>query len=225
MSSGNAASFLPLHTLTNRTDELVTAYSNQDPASQFPAGTDTTIIAGWGAQRDALLSSIRAGVVAATEFATVGGSAMAICLEKPLSRGSIYINSTDPFADPVVDFGLFKNPVDVQIMVEAIKTWRKLLTMPSFQEIGAQPTTPGDDISTDDQIKQFIVQSVYPSTSHPSGTASMLPKSLGGVVGPDLLVHGVSKLSVVDASIIPMIPATHISSTVYAIAEKVSSSL
>jgi choline dehydrogenase-like flavoprotein len=34
-------------------------------------------------------------------------------------------------------------------------------------------------------------------------------------------VHGISHLSVADASIMPMIPAAHLSATVYAVAEKV----
>ena len=41
-------------------------------------------------------------------------------------------------------------------------------------------------------------------------------------MGPDLLVYGVTGVSVVDASIMPLIPATHTSATVYAVAEKVS---
>ena len=49
----------------------------------------------------------------------------------------------------------------------------------------------------------------------------MIPKELGGVVGPDLRVHGVKGLRIVDASIMPLIPAAHTTSTVYAVAEKV----
>ena len=50
----------------------------------------------------------------------------------------------------------------------------------------------------------------------------MMPEKLGGVVGSDLRVYGVRGLSVVDASIMPLIPAAHMSATVYAVAEKVS---
>lgn len=41
-------------------------------------------------------------------------------------------------------------------------------------------------------------------------------------MGKDLLVHGVQKVSVVDASVMPLIPATHLQLTVYAVAEKAS---
>ena len=48
----------------------------------------------------------------------------------------------------------------------------------------------------------------------------MMPAHLGGCVAADLRVHGARRLSVVDASVIPLIPATHLQTTVYAIAEK-----
>jgi len=48
-----------------------------------------------------------------------------------------------------------------------------------------------------------------------------MPKELGGVVAPDLKVYGTKRLSVVDASLFPLVPATHLSATVYAVAEKV----
>ncbi|KIM21070.1 GMC oxidoreductase [Serendipita vermifera MAFF 305830] len=220
VSSSNSAAFIPLHELTNRTNELIASYASQDPALQFPAGTDATIIAGWRAQRDALLTSVRSGVVALTEYAGGAAAGFSIILEKPPSRGSININSTDPLANPVFDYGLYKNPVDVETQVEGVKAWRRLLSMPSFQALGAQPTTPANNITTDEQLREWVIQTSFPTTAHPSGTASMLPRRLGGVVGPDLLVYGVSRLSAVDASIMPMIPATHLSSTVYAIAEK-----
>lgn len=48
----------------------------------------------------------------------------------------------------------------------------------------------------------------------------MLPKRLGGVVDPSLKVYGTSNLRVVDISILPMLLATHLMGTAYAIAEK-----
>ena len=49
----------------------------------------------------------------------------------------------------------------------------------------------------------------------------MMPLDLGGVVDSELRVHGVKRLTIVDSSIIPLIPSTHLCATVYAIAEKV----
>lgn len=48
----------------------------------------------------------------------------------------------------------------------------------------------------------------------------MMPRALDGVVDSQLRVYGVKGSRVVDAGIMPIIPATHTSSTVYAVAEK-----
>jgi choline dehydrogenase-like flavoprotein len=48
----------------------------------------------------------------------------------------------------------------------------------------------------------------------------MLPRELGGVVDSKLRVYGVEGLRIVDASVMPMIPAAHLQDTVYAVAEK-----
>lgn len=56
----------------------------------------------------------------------------------------------------------------------------------------------------------------------PLGTLAVMPRAYGGVVGPELRVYGVKGLRVVDASVMPLIPATHTNSTVYGVAETVS---
>ncbi len=48
----------------------------------------------------------------------------------------------------------------------------------------------------------------------------MMPKELGGVVDNKLLVYGTANLRVVDASIMPFQVSGHLTSTLYAIAEK-----
>lgn len=48
----------------------------------------------------------------------------------------------------------------------------------------------------------------------------MMPREFGGVVDPELQIYVVERLGVVDASIMPIIPASHTSSTVYTVAEK-----
>ena len=48
----------------------------------------------------------------------------------------------------------------------------------------------------------------------------MMPKDKGGCVSPELLVYGTEKLSIIDGSIMPIIPAAHLQATLYAVAEK-----
>lgn len=155
------------------------------------------------------------------EFAFGGGSGAAIALEKPFSRGTININSTNPWSAPVVNYGVLTNPVDLDIMTEMVRFTWKVYQTPALQELGAACTSPNPALSSDDQIKAAIRASLVPTFAHPSSTCSMMRREYGGVVSSDLLVYGVKNLSIVDGSIIPMTPATHIQSTIYAIAEKV----
>lgn len=43
---------------------------------------------------------------------------------------------------------------------------------------------------------------------------------MGGCVSSDLLFYGIKQLSIVDASILPLVPSQHIQSTMYGVGEK-----
>lgn len=146
---------------------------------------------------------------------------LGVALQKPFSRGTININTTDPFANPVADYRVLSNPVDLDIFVEMVKTNRRLLTMPALAALGPILNNPPPSAITDDEIRSAIRANLTPTFAHPSSTCSMLKLEHGGVVDSSLRVYGITGLSIADASIIPMTPATHLSSTVYAIAEKV----
>ena len=92
----------------------------------------------------------------------------------------------------------------------------------AMMELGPVELAPGANLTTDEELKGALRRQMQPTYSHLCSTCSMMRRDYGGVVGPNLLVYGVKGLSVVDASIMPLIPATHTSATVYAVAEKVS---
>lgn len=48
----------------------------------------------------------------------------------------------------------------------------------------------------------------------------MLPRNRGGVVSPELKVYGTRNVRVIDASVLPFQLCGHLTSTLYAVAEK-----
>lgn len=218
-----SVAFLPLNEITNAntTDAIVKKVETQRTLDVFPAGTDSSIIAGWEAQRDLIVKYTKTGKVAATEF--MGGPQVAtgLVLAKPFSRGFLSIASKDPFADPVVDYGTLRNSADLDIAVEMIRAWRKMLLTPSFQKLGPTAILPPDRLTSNADLQGFVRSNLQSSVFHPVGTAPMMKKEFGGVVGPDLLVHGTKKLAVICSSILPVLPGTHTTTTMYAVGEKV----
>ena len=83
--------------------------------------------------------------------------------------------------------------------------------------------TPGAAVATDEQIQAALRSGnglLLPGLAHLSGTCAMGKEENGAVVNEELKVYGVKGLRIVDASVIPMIPAGGLQGTVYAIAEK-----
>jgi choline dehydrogenase len=140
----------------------------------------------------------------------------------PLSRGTVRLNPTDPLEPPILDYRAATNPVDMDLHRAHVRFLRQVIYTPTLQQFGAIELGPGASVAADDDdLAEYIQQNSLLSFMHPCCTAAMMPRLLGGVVGTDLKVHGTKRLRVVDASIIPLNPAAHLSATVYAIAEKV----
>lgn len=221
MSHVNAAGFIPLKSVNPDYELIISTLKSQNATAYLPETYDETLIAGFLSQRSIVASQFSASDNGAFEFPFSGAAAQA-ALHKPLSRGTVSINTTNPLGDPVIDYGVFTNPVDVANSVAMIKFVRKFYATPSIRSLGPVETFPGANIISDADIENVLRSFLmYPSFAHPSCTCAMLPLGKGGVVGPDLRVYGTQGLSIADASIIPLIPATHLQATIYAIAEKV----
>lgn len=91
-----------------------------------------------------------------------------------------------------------------------------------MQALGAVETFPGVNVSSNAEIEAAVRNAATSSWQHPSSSCAMMKKRWGGVVDAEVRVFGVKGLRVVDASVFPMAVAGHTSSSVYAVAEKVS---
>ena len=215
---------MPLQKITSNYKEMIKTAAAVALGPLLPIGAGPSILAGYKAQRDIILDLYTSPTETVQEVAFGGGNTVPIAMLKPLSRGSILINSSDPLAAPVFDYQTFNHPTDMDIAVQALKKTRQFMASKPMQEVGAQESFPGVDVQGDKAIEASIRTFATSTWAHPVGTLSMMKREYGGVVDPHLRVYGIKGLRVVDASIMPLIPATHTSSTVYAVAEKVSAS-
>lgn len=221
---GNTVTFLPLPQITSDYQSIIDLANSRSVSSRYPGGYDSSVLAGYEAQRLTILRLYTSTLTSVQETGWNGGAVMPITLVKPLSRGSIMINSTDVLMPPVIDFGALTDPTDLEVLIAALRVNRAFIASSAMQELDPVELSPGANLTTDQELREALRGLIQPTYSHPCCTCAMMPREQGGVVGPDLTVYGVKSLSIVDASIMPLIPAAHTMATVYAVAEKVSCS-
>jgi len=147
---------------------------------------------------------------------------IANALVTPSSRGKVTLKTSNPFDDPLIDLGLLTSEFDKLALREAVKSAKRFLAAPAWSDYVIGPAGALQNITTDEELDTYLRQSAY-TALHAVGTASMSAKnSKNGVVDPDLRVKGVSGLRVVDASVMPFVPAGHTQAPVYIIAERAS---
>ncbi|KAF4833698.1 Dehydrogenase xptC [Colletotrichum tropicale] len=216
-----AMAFIPLYNFTKAdlaNDLILSIGANS--TQYLHDSIDSTVVAGYEKQTELIASMHSKGSTAAMELLYVdGGRSVVNILMHPLSRGTVSITSSDPFAPPAIDPRYFSHPYDGQVLVESLRFNRELLATEPIEALGAAETLPGTTTESDADILNFI-KGVTSTEYHYVGTCAMLPKALGGVVDAELKVYGVDGLRVVDASIMPLLPSAHTQATVYAIAEK-----
>jgi hypothetical protein len=224
-AGGNFFAFLPLSTFTNSStlNNLSLLANSQSPSTYLPPDTDPTVLAGYKAQHEILTNSLASPATASLEF-IFGDTGIIPALQQPFSRGTVHINSTSPFTQPLINARYLSNPLDVYTLVSGFLYSRTIRATSAFHAISTLETYPGASVSSENetQIEEFA-RGIVTTENHHASTAAMLPRELGGVVDSQSRVYGVEGLRVADASVMPMIPAAHLQDTVYAVAERVSS--
>ncbi|KAM7217259.1 GMC oxidoreductase [Rhypophila decipiens] len=203
-------------------------------ASYLPAGEDyasnAAMLAGYQSQLLTLAELFSNPEAPSTEspFASTShpghGPISFAFLLHPLSRGTVRLNKSDPLGQPILDYRAGSNPLDFSQHIAHLRYLRKLGSTPTFKKYAAVETSPGADVQTDEELIEYIKNSIVLSFQHPCCTAAMMPRDKGGVVGRDLKVHGAENLGgglrVADMSIAPLLVGSHTSATAYAIGEK-----
>lgn len=134
--------------------------------------------------------------------------------------GNVTLNSTDPHQQPDIKLNFLSNELDVIGLREGVRFAYDILTKgDGFKDI-VLGQYPWDMPLDNDELMAAAVQDRVQTSYHPCGTNRLSKNIEQGVVDPQLKVHGVNKLRVIDASVFPIIPDCRIQNTVYMVGEK-----
>ena len=125
----------------------------------------------------------------------------------PESRGHIEIRSDDPAEAPFIQPNYLSHEHDQKVMVEGFKIVREINAQPAFRKLWDEEMLPGGEGQSDTELL-YTIRANGATVYHPSGTCRMGtdPQS---VVSPNLAVHGVERLFVADASVMPKVTSAN----------------
>ncbi|KAF2447510.1 GMC oxidoreductase [Karstenula rhodostoma CBS 690.94] len=144
-----------------------------------------------------------------------------ICLEHPLSRGSVHIASSDPMKPPIIDPGYLRHETDAKILATGLK-WldevsKHFLVAKSLGDRVLPP--PENTLETEEQRVEYVKNHIS-TQYHLMGVAAMgevANDRLQVIDGKGQVIKG---LRVVDASVFPGHVSGNIMSSTYTVAEK-----
>jgi len=138
------------------------------------------------------------------------------CQVRPESRGHIHIKSADATAYPAITPNYLSDPIDQDCVIAGLKWARKIMNQPAIVKYLAQPGDPFGD-TRESMLGYAAVAGA--TLYHAVGTARMGHDAMA-VVDPQLRVHGIGNLRVVDASIMPRISSGNTNAPTIMIGEK-----
>ncbi|UXI69394.1 GMC family oxidoreductase [Tahibacter amnicola] len=148
------------------------------------------------------------------------GYTLHACVLRPRSRGHLRLRSANPADKPLLQPLYLSDPEgdDLRRMVEAARISREILAQKPFDKYRGDEIFPGTGAATQADLEAFIrrkAESIY----HPIGTCRMGRDPMA-VVDPELRVHGLEGLRVIDASVMPNLPGGNTNAPTAMIAER-----
>jgi choline dehydrogenase len=131
----------------------------------------------------------------------VNGFTVLVILLHPESRGTITLNSGNAFDAPVIQPNFFESGNDKAVLLKGLKKAMELADTTAFRRYSPDGLNHPSRNATDEILMDHICKSLE-TLYHPVGTCKMGSDPMA-VVNDRLQVHGLKKLRVIDASIMP----------------------
>lgn len=146
------------------------------------------------------------------------GYTLHVCVLRPESRGHVALRSARPDDPPRIVARYLTAPADLPRLIEGVRLSREILAAAPFDPYRGTEIFPGPQARSDGEIAAMIrrkAETIY----HPVGTCRM-GTDAEAVVDAELRVHGVERLRVVDASVMPRLVGGNTNAPTIMIAEK-----
>ncbi|XP_060575318.1 glucose dehydrogenase [FAD, quinone]-like [Ruditapes philippinarum] len=159
------------------------------------------------------------------KYSTEGFTTVLIATH-PRSRGTIRLNTTDPFDHPLIDPQYFVDKSDVKDFIAGIRIWEKFLETETMKKLGINiedmkmSFCAHHEFRTD-EYWECMVRHLAITMYHPCCTCKMgsdVDKTT--VLDSKLRVKGINGLRVVDASVFPQTIAGNTNAPTIMVAEK-----
>lgn len=142
----------------------------------------------------------------------------------PKSEGEVLLKDNNPESDPVIKTNYFTHPEDVETYIKSIRLIQELEKTYTFKMLGMKliklEIEACSNLSEIDYWKCYL-KHIATTVYHPVGTVKMGKRDdVTSVIDDNLKVHGVERLRVVDASIMPAITGSNTLAPTLVIAEK-----
>ena len=126
-------------------------------------------------------------------------------LLRPESRGRVRLRSSDAADPPRISLPGVRASGDLERLMQGYRIGIEIANHPAVRRLATQPAPPAPRSGT--ELQERVLANAY-SMPHVVGTCRMGPSPADGdVVDAHGNVHGVSALSVIDASVIPNAPS------------------
>jgi choline dehydrogenase len=143
------------------------------------------------------------------------------CNLRPTSRGTVRPGSADPLLPPLIAPNYLSTTQDRAVAADALRATRRLMAQPALKAFSPLEYVPGPTVGDDPASLIEAAARIGTTIFHPVGTARMgLSTDPESVVDARLRVHGVERLRIVDASIMPTITSGNTNTPTAMIAEK-----
>ncbi len=141
-----------------------------------------------------------------------------VCNLRPTSRGYVNITSPDAAVAPAILCNYLQTPEDLKVAADSIRLTRSIMAQAALAPYQPQEYRPGALIESQADLEK-AAGDIGTTIFHPVGTCKMGIDDMA-VVDPQLRVHGIRGLRVIDASIMPTITSGNTNSPSIMIAEK-----